>query len=80
MSARFDRRSSAFSRRIGSITHLFAPEPADLPIWIDAEVMQREYVVLGGGNAKKLKQVPEGARLGANANAFVGGFRLWEYD
>jgi predicted NBD/HSP70 family sugar kinase len=37
-----------------------------------------DYVVLGGGNAKKLKQIPEGARLGANANAFVGGFRMWD--
>ena len=36
-----------------------------------------DYVVLGGGNAKKLKELPEGARLGANANAFIGGFRLW---
>jgi polyphosphate glucokinase len=37
-----------------------------------------DYVVLGGGNAKKLKEVPSGARLGANANAFLGGFRLWD--
>jgi polyphosphate glucokinase len=36
-----------------------------------------DYVVLGGGNAKKLKQLPEGAELGDNANAFRGGFRLW---
>lgn len=36
-----------------------------------------DYVVLGGGNAKKLSQLPEGARLGANTNAFRGGFRLW---
>lgn len=35
-------------------------------------------VVLGGGNAKKLKKLPNGCRLGSNANAFVGGFRLWE--
>ena len=35
-------------------------------------------VVLGGGNAEKLKRLPEGCRLGSNANAFVGGFRLWE--
>ena len=35
-------------------------------------------VVLGGGNAKKLKGLPPGCRLGTNANAFVGGFRLWE--
>ena len=37
-----------------------------------------DYVVLGGGNAKKLKAIPEGARLGANANAFLGGFRMWD--
>lgn len=40
--------------------------------------LQVEYVVLGGGNAKKLKDLPEGARLGDNRNAFLGGFRLWE--
>ena len=37
-----------------------------------------DYVVIGGGNAKKLKALPEGVRPGANANAFLGGFRLWE--
>ncbi len=37
-----------------------------------------DYVVLGGGNAKKLTQLPEGARLGDNAHAFTGGQRLWE--
>jgi polyphosphate glucokinase len=37
-----------------------------------------EYVVLSGGNVKKLKQLPPGARMGDNTNAFVGGFRLWE--
>jgi polyphosphate glucokinase len=35
-------------------------------------------VVLGGGNVRKLKELPTGARVGENANAFVGGFRLWE--
>jgi polyphosphate glucokinase len=35
-------------------------------------------VVLGGGNAKKLTELPPGCRAGDNANAFVGGFRLWE--
>jgi polyphosphate glucokinase len=34
-------------------------------------------VVLGGGNAKKLKELPPCCRLGDNANAFLGGFRLW---
>jgi polyphosphate glucokinase len=36
-----------------------------------------DYVVLGGGNAKLLKQPPEGTRLGDNTNAFRGGFRVW---
>jgi len=40
--------------------------------------LQADYVVLGGGNAKLLKELPEGARLGDNANAFRGGSRLWE--
>jgi predicted NBD/HSP70 family sugar kinase len=35
-------------------------------------------VVIGGGNAKKLKQVPPGCRLDSNANAFLGGYRMWE--
>ena len=35
-------------------------------------------VVIGGGNAKKLKRAPPGCRLGDNANAFIGGFRMWE--
>jgi polyphosphate glucokinase len=36
-----------------------------------------DYVVVGGGNAKLLEQLPPGVRLGSNAKAFVGGFRLW---
>jgi polyphosphate glucokinase len=36
-----------------------------------------EYVVLGGGNAVKLKRLPPRTRLGDNANAFTGAFRLW---
>jgi glucose-6-phosphate isomerase len=34
-------------------------------------------VVLGGGNAKKLQEIPPGCRVGDNANAFLGGLRLW---
>jgi len=37
-----------------------------------------DYVVLGGGNAKLLKELPEGARLGDNHNALFGGLRLWQ--
>lgn len=41
-------------------------------------VLHPDDVVLGGGNAKKLTTMPPGCRLGSNANAFIGGFRLWE--
>ena len=37
-----------------------------------------DYVVLGGGNAKKLDELPPACRLGDNSNAFLGGLRLWE--
>lgn len=37
-----------------------------------------DYVVLGGGNAKKLKELPEGCRRGGNHNAYFGGVRMWE--
>jgi polyphosphate glucokinase len=40
--------------------------------------LQAEDVVIGGGNAKKLKKLPPDTRLGENANAFIGGFRMWE--
>ena len=40
--------------------------------------LKPDDVVLGGGNVKKLKPLPPGTRAGANANAFLGGFRLWE--
>jgi polyphosphate glucokinase len=40
--------------------------------------LEPDDVVLGGGNVQKLKKLPEGCRAGANENAFVGGFRLWE--
>ena len=39
--------------------------------------MQADYVVLGGGNARLLKKLPLGIRVGNNANAFQGGYRLW---
>jgi predicted NBD/HSP70 family sugar kinase len=39
-----------------------------------------DYIVLGGGNAKRLKKLPSGVRLGGNLHAFVGGLRLWDPD
>jgi len=40
--------------------------------------LEPDDVVLGGGNAKKVKELPPKCRRGNNANAFLGGFRLWE--
>ena len=44
------------------------------------EAFHLDDIVLGGGNARILKKLPAGCRLGDNAYAFVGGFRLWEDD
>ena len=43
-----------------------------------AAALEPDDVVLGGGNAKILKELPPGCRLGDNANAFKGGFLMWE--
>jgi len=37
-----------------------------------------DYIVIGGSGVKELDVLPENSRRGANANAFVGGFRLWD--
>jgi len=42
--------------------------------------LEPEYVVLGGGNAKELRELPPNCRLGDNGNAFIGGFRVWSAD
>jgi len=42
------------------------------------KALHPDDVVLGGGNARKLTKIPKGCRLGSNANAFIGGFRMWE--
>jgi polyphosphate glucokinase len=39
--------------------------------------LQADYIVLGGGNARLLKNLPPGTGLGENSNAFRGGYRLW---
>jgi len=40
--------------------------------------LEPDDIVIGGGNASKLNTLPPHARIGDNANAFRGGFRLWE--
>ena len=39
-----------------------------------------DYIVLGGGNAKRLEKLPRGVELGHNRNAFAGGVRLWQNE
>ena len=40
--------------------------------------LEPDHVVLGGGNVKKLKELPSGCRTGDNANGFRGGNLLWK--
>ena len=40
--------------------------------------LEPEDVVIGGGNVHQLEALPPGCRAGDNANAFLGGFRLWD--
>jgi polyphosphate glucokinase len=42
--------------------------------------LEPDDVVLGGGNVKQLATLPPNCREGDNANAFLGGFRLWDHD
>jgi polyphosphate glucokinase len=41
-------------------------------------VLEADYVVVGGGNARRLENLPDNARPGDNSNAFKGGLRLWQ--
>jgi len=50
---------------------------ADVVAYLIA-ALQPNDVVLGGGNVNQLKELPPGCRAGDNANAFLGGFRMWE--
>jgi polyphosphate glucokinase len=43
-----------------------------------AAAIHPDEIVIGGGNAKKLKALPTGCREVDNGNAFIGGFRLWQ--
>jgi polyphosphate glucokinase len=40
--------------------------------------LEPDYVVLGGGNVKKIKKLPPRTRRGSNDKAFAGGVRLWK--
>ncbi|MDE2023682.1 MAG: glucose-6-phosphate isomerase [Gammaproteobacteria bacterium] len=53
-------------------------------VFAEIEVLRKalepDYIVLGGGNVRLLKKLPKGVQRGNNANAFKGGFRLWENE
>ncbi len=40
--------------------------------------MMADYVVLGGGSAKKFESLPDGVRRGHNRTVVEGGRKLWE--
>jgi polyphosphate glucokinase len=44
------------------------------------DAVMADYVLVGGGNARKLRPLPKGVRRGHNDNAFHGGFRLWDVE
>ena len=54
----------------------WSKDVADVVATLSAAV-EPDYVVLGGGNAGKLRELPPNCRLGANTNAYLGGFLLW---
>jgi polyphosphate glucokinase len=57
--------------------HKWRRHVADVVALLTA-ALEPDDVVLGGGNVKQLDELPAGCRAGDNANAFLGGFRLWE--
>jgi len=64
-------------RRLGKETWRAAVQDA---ITFLSDSFVADYVVVGGGNAKMMKELPSGARRGHNLTAFRGGFRLWGLD
>jgi len=44
-----------------------------------SKALESDYVVIGGGNARRLKSLPPNCRLGDNRNAFIGGLRVWQH-
>lgn len=50
----------------------------EMVVGILSAALLPDYVVLGGGNTRLLKEMPARCRRGENTNAFLGGFRLWQ--
>lgn len=70
-----DRVGKAALKRFGK--KKWRRNVADVVTHLQA-ALEADDVVVGGGNAKLLRALPKGVRLGSNANAFVGGYRLWK--
>ena len=65
-----------FAQATGSAPRLAAVSVVLLALRI-IPALPLDDLGLGGGNAKKPEPLPGGCRAGDNANAFLGGFRLW---
>jgi len=70
-----DRVGEAALKRLGK--KKWRRNVADVVTRLQA-ALEADDVVVGGGNAKLLRTLPKGVRLGSNANAFTGGYRLWK--
>jgi polyphosphate glucokinase len=70
-----DRLGKAGLTRLGQ--EGWAKLVTETAAWL-REAFAADYVILGGGNAEKVKVLPDGIRRGGNEDAFTGGFRLWE--
>lgn len=44
------------------------------------ESFMADYIMLGGGNSKRIREPPPWSRIGSNLCAFRGGYRLWGLD
>lgn len=71
----FDRIGSEGRRKYGHTAWAAAVDHVTAML---KEAFAADYVLLGGGNAKHVEPLPQGARRGGNEDAFTGGFRLWE--
>jgi polyphosphate glucokinase len=70
-----DYLSKAGRRKLGTRAWGAAVREATAAL---GEAFAADYIVLGGGNARKVNPLPDGVRRGGNEDAFAGGFRLWE--
>jgi polyphosphate glucokinase len=64
--ASFKEGAKTWCRRVAEVVALFTA------------ALEPDEVVLGGGNVKRLKELPPKCRAGDNRNAFLGGFKLWD--